>query len=191
MRSENEVVVVGNCVALLDLQVGEITSNHEQKETLPLFQSTHHRPLNTLRVPLILITTRHSFERSINHLHSFSTFFYFDTYNMFLRVLLVSLFVLLASAAHHHPQRDYPHKRHVPYKRQAGVNLTALNDTIISINGTSVNGTANTTQDGALDFVASTIEVTSYIDFTLSVTQTVDDGTVTVTLTTVPTATGD
>jgi hypothetical protein len=110
---------------------------------------------------------------------------------MFLRVLLVSLFVLLASAAHHHPQRDYPHKRHVPYKRQAGVNLTALNDTIISINGTSVNGTANTTQDGALDFVASTIEVTSYIDFTLSVTQTVDDGTVTVTLTTVPTATGD
>jgi hypothetical protein len=111
---------------------------------------------------------------------------------MFLRVLLVSLFVLLASAAHHHPQRDYPHRRHVPYKRQAGVNITALNDTLLYINGTAVNGTlANNTQAGALDFVASTIEVTSYIDFTLSVTQTIDDGTVTVTITTVPTATGD
>jgi hypothetical protein len=111
---------------------------------------------------------------------------------MFLRVLLVSLFVLLASAAHHHPQRDYPHKRHVPYKRQTGVNVTALNDTLSFINGTAVNGTVpNTSQVAALDFMASTIQVTSYVDFTLEVTQTIDDGTVTVTVTTTPTPTGD
>jgi len=35
--------------------------------------------------------------------------------------------------------------------------------------------------------MASTVEVTSYVDFTLSVTQTIDDGTVTVTVTATPT----
>lgn len=109
-----------------------------------------------------------------------------------LRLVLLCLWTLLASlvsAAHQHGVRrddHVPYRRHIPYKRQAGVNVTALNDTIIF-----ANGTVNATAANALDFVGSTVVQTSYIEITLSVTQTVDDGTVTVTATGIdPNATG-
>jgi len=100
---------------------------------------------------------------------------------MSLRLVLVCFWTLFASltlAAHQHGARDnyIPYKRHIPYKRQADLNLTALNDTVAFINGTA-NGTA---ADG-LNNLASTVVVTNIIEVTISVTQTVDDGTETVT----------
>ena len=94
---------------------------------------------------------------------------------MSLRLVLVCFWTLFASltlAAHQHGARD----NYIPYKRQADLNLTALNDTVAFINGTA-NGTA---ADG-LNNLASTVVVTNIIEVTISVTQTVDDGTETVT----------
>jgi len=105
---------------------------------------------------------------------------------MSLRLVLLCLWTLCASltfAAHHARDNYIPYKRHIPYKRQVGLNLTALNDTITFVNGTAVNGTGNGTATDGLNNFASTVVVTNFIEVTISVTQTVDDGTETVTAT--------